>query len=449
MYDKIKKYIKDNNLLKDCGHVVIGLSGGADSVCLALVLKEYAKETGFDMTLVHIHHGIRGKEADEDAAFCRQFAMKEEMPYVERHFDVLSYAAEHGLSSEEAGRILRYKVFNDIAAVRDNARIAVAHHMNDQAETVIFNMCRGSGIGGMKGMLAMNGNVIRPLLCCERAEIEAYLKSRDIGYCVDSTNNTDDYSRNIIRNKIVPLCREINEAAVKNIASAAQMFKEAEGYLKKQADEAYERNVTKTDKGYVFHNVKEVDSYIAGMVIRMILGSIAGGLKDITSKHVKDIYSLGCGGSGHSIDIRKDLIITGNQDGLFFSNQQILDEAAKGRREMTIDMEVIPWDNSEKISNDSCTKYFDYDKIKSKPCVRTRQDGDYLTIDDAGHCKKLNQYFIDNKIPQRDRDDILLLADNSHIMWVVGYRISSAYKVNEHTTQVLKAHYGGKHNGES
>ena len=449
MYNKVRKYIIENGMLDNCRNVVIGLSGGADSVCLALILNEYAKEAGFDITAVHIHHGIRGEEADHDAKFCRQFAIDNNIRYVERHFDVPSYAASHGLSSEEAGRILRYETFNSICSKLDNSVIAVAHHMNDQAETVLFNLGRGSGLGGIKGMLPVNGNVIRPLIICGRDEIEKYLKDRNVSYCVDSTNATNEYSRNIIRNRIIPLFKEVNDNAVGNIASAAAMAAEAERFLVDYTDKIYEDYVKSTGDGYIFVYTPFIDGYIVKRVIRKLLGMVAGGLKDITSAHVNSAYELYCSESGHSINVRKDIVVKKEQDGLFFSNCNMSGHGGDGHSADDFTMEVIPWDGSEKISNDIYTKLFDYDKIKSKLCIRTRMDGDYLQIDSTGHCKKLNQYFIDEKIPLRNRDKVQLLADGSHIMWVIGYRISAAYKIDERTTKVLKVHYGGKHNGES
>lgn len=462
MYDKVKKYVQQNRMLDGCRNVVIALSGGADSVCLAHIMKRLSDEAGgFEITAVHVHHGIRGAEADRDAEFCKKLCSGLGIGLKEIRRDVPAYAREQKLGSEEAGRRLRYEALRGEALNLSCAKIAVAHHMNDQAETVVFNMCRGSGIRGMRGMLPENDRIIRPLLCCTREEIEEYLRERDWRFCTDSTNGEDSYARNRIRHKVLPFLEEnINVRAVRNIAAMADRMARAEAYLEKQTDKGYEKAAAYTGDGILLKNLEAEEPYIAGRIIRRALGELASGLKDIGEIHVDAVATLINAKSGKRADVSRGIearrepggiFLRRNKDGERFAPIEIslpcgvIDCGSGGSFEFSVE----DWNKEEKISNSIYTKCFDYDKIKFGLWLRTREDGDYLTIDALGHHKKLNQYYIDEKIPGYMRDGTLLLADGHSIMWVVGGRISEEYKISVRTKRVLWVRYGGLTDGES
>lgn len=463
MYSKVLNYVEQNNMIGGAESVVIGLSGGADSVCLFSVLSRMAADMGFKLYAVHVHHGIRGGEADRDRDFCRRLCEKFNINLTEYEYDVPQYAGEHGLSSEEAGRLLRYKAFDETADRLGNAVIAVAHHMNDLAETVIFNMCRGSGIRGIRGIMPVRGRIIRPLLCCTREEIEAYLGRHGMDYCEDSTNAGTDYARNRIRHKVIPyLCENINLRAVENIAALADNAAKAEEYLNKTAKARYENIVKETAGGVLITELDNEDEYIAGRVVRLVIERMTGSLKDIGESHINSVLALLDGQSGKKVSIKNGLVAERNTDGVFFTQKDnggtdtIKPVNVSAPCTLTpwkdwgsFTFEVIKWDKSQKILNEVYTKCFDYDKIKNSLCLRTRETGDYIIIDDRGHHKSLKQYFIDAGIPARQRDFTPLLADGNHILWVVGHRISENYKITDETINVLKVKYGGTDHGES
>ncbi len=464
MYDKIVRYMAKNRMLEGKTGVVVGLSGGADSVCLFLVLQRYCSEKGIALKAVHVHHGIRGEEADRDMNYCKELCTKYNVPAIVYEYDVPGYAAEHGIGSEEAGRILRYQAFEqERLKMGDNAVIAVAHHMNDLAETVLFNICRGSGIKGVRGILPVRGNIIRPLLCCERSEIEAFLRDNNIIYCTDSTNNGTDYTRNRIRNEVIPyLQQNINPQTVANIASLAENAALAEEYLAKQTAECMAVMVTECDGGCLISSAGETDEYMLGRIIRNVISRLLGSLKDIGETHVNGVIALAEGRSGRRFDISKGLYAVKNTDGIYigFDNDKNSGTVAEPvyvnppcngviYNEQTFDFETVPADKIQKISNELYTKCFDYDKIKFGLCLRGRMPGDRLVIDDAGHHKSLKQYFIDAGIPARKRDGICLLADGNDIVWVVGGRISAEYKITEDTVNVLTVRCGGTEHAEN
>ena len=319
---KIKEYIIENNLIGHSDSVLVGLSGGADSVCLILVLNKLSKLIGFDLHAVHINHGIRGESADRDEAFSRDLCEKLEIPFQSYSIDIPKLAKDLGLTLEEAGRNARYEVFykysNEIIArnglgtssAEGNVKVAVAHHKNDQAETVIFNMIRGSLLKGISGMSPINDTIIRPLLCVSRAEIEQFLKENNQNYCIDETNSCNDYSRNQIRNEIVPLLEEIQPKTVERIAAMASDVRSANKFIESYVDKLYEEAVTEDEEGELLINVKRAkqeSDYIVKELIVKVLKNLIETYKDITGTHISDIYGLLSKGKGKEIMLPYDL----------------------------------------------------------------------------------------------------------------------------------------------
>lgn len=231
---EIKRYIEKNQLIRPGDGVVVGLSGGPDSVFLLYALHTLQPRMDFTLRAVHVHHGIRGAEADRDEAFSEKLCAKLDIPFQAVHVAAPAYAAQHGLSLEEAARILRYEA---LEAARQQltqapaAWIAVAHHLDDQAETVLHNLVRGAGLRGLAGMENRRNHVIRPLLSIKREDILKWLKQYDIPYVTDSTNADPHYTRNRIRSTVLPELREINPEASAHIAHSAALLREADAYF--------------------------------------------------------------------------------------------------------------------------------------------------------------------------------------------------------------------------
>lgn len=231
---EIKRYIEANQLIRPGDVVVVGLSGGPDSVFLLYALHTLQARMGFTLRAVHVHHGIRGAEADRDEAFSEKLCAKLDIPFQAVHVAAPAYAAQHGLSLEEAARILRYEA---LEAARQQltqataAWIAVAHHLDDQAETVLHNLVRGAGLRGLAGMENRRNHVIRPLLSIKREDILKWLKQYDIPYVTDSTNADPHYTRNRIRSTVLPELREINPEASAHIAHSAALLREADAFF--------------------------------------------------------------------------------------------------------------------------------------------------------------------------------------------------------------------------
>lgn len=459
MFDKVRKYAELNNMFCKCRGVVAGLSGGADSVCLLHILKRLQGEYGFELSAVHIHHGIRGAEADKDALYCQRLCEEWEVPFKLYHYDIPTIARQEHLTEEEAGRIVRYRCFEENAG--EGYRIAVAHHMNDQAETVLFNMCRGSGIRGIGGIQPVRERIVRPLLSCTRADIEEYLADLGIVYCEDSTNRNDDYSRNVLRNIIIPsLVDKINSKSVENIALMAERSREVENYLEKLTGQKYRECVCYRNKMILLKRLEKEEHFMAERLLRRAVGEMNCGLKDVGAVHIARLIKLIDSQNGSRCNIIQGLWAEKTREGILFYREDSLVQ----RKPVDIkppcvikawenaekfSFSIIEWTSEKKISNELYTKCFDYDKIKGSLQLRTWQSGDIIAYDDSGHHKTMKQYFVDTGVSRIDKDNTILLADGKNIMWIVGGRIGADYKISNSTRRVLEVSYGGKLNGES
>ena len=237
MIKKIAEFIRKYQMIEPHDTIAAGISGGADSVCLFFILLEIRKQIPFNLKVVHVNHGIR-TDAGGDAEFVRILCEKQGIPFFLVEKDVKKLAKESGRSAEEEGRRVRYEAFAK-ALWNERGKIAVAHNSNDRAETMLFHLFRGSGLKGLSGIAPVRGNIIRPILCLERREVEAYLKSVSAGWCLDGTNQGDTYRRNRIRHHILPYAEEwVAAGAVEHMGRTAELLREAESYLEAQTQEA-------------------------------------------------------------------------------------------------------------------------------------------------------------------------------------------------------------------
>ncbi len=463
---KVKNYIEQFHMIEKEESVIVGVSGGADSVCLYKMLLTLKTYFGCDIMVVHIHHGIRGEEADRDMNFVKEMCERDNVQFECYRYNVPEYSKEKGLSEEEAGRILRYETFKKVADTLSDkdkkVKIAVAHNRNDNAETFIHNLCRGSGLKGLTGISCAMGLVIRPVLCLARDEIEEYLTEKHIEYINDSTNMSEEYTRNKIRHKVLPyLQQHINNKSLLHICQVTEEVKEAETYLSKITDGMYEKTVTEHNNCiYINKNmIKEADRFVARRVIRQAVGNKAGKLKDITRQHIEDVLELSEKQTGRQIMLPYNIKAFSEYENIVLKNtfndkiiQINATEITKpGTYEIennVFEVEIIDieeeninikiFENHLKSEQKMYTKCFDYDKINFTVQLRYREPGDFLVVNYEGNRKKLKTFFIDEKIPAEERKQIPLFADGPHIMWIVGYRISEEYKITSDTKRILR-----------
>ena len=441
---KVNEYIKLNNLLEKKDNIILGVSGGADSVCLLYIMNELKSEYDLDITAVHINHMIR-ETAGRDEDFTRNLCEKLGIKFISHKTDCPAISERAGISLEEAGRNERYRLFNETGEKeygKDKYKIAVAHHMDDLAETLIFNMARGTGINGLASVKCVSGNIIRPLLCVTRAEIEECLYRAGAEYVNDETNFSDDYARNKIRHKIIPTMNEITEKAVNHMASCAGQLGEIEDYLRNQTDLLWSKYVRVSEEGILISDtVLSEHPALVKRVIHRALTEVAGRARDISAIQIEAVLNLFELQTGRKRDLIYNMEALRVYEGVKIATKQEVSEEDKENILGSLHFEIKDRDFSQNIPTDLYTKWFDYDKIKYSLNVRFRREGDYLTVNDQNAKKLLSDYMTNEKIPSEKRDEIPLLADGEHILWVVGYRISNYYKVTDETKKIVVATY--------
>ncbi|MBR5598213.1 MAG: tRNA lysidine(34) synthetase TilS [Lachnospiraceae bacterium] len=456
MVSKVVNFIEEYNMIEKNDLVAAGVSGGADSLCLLFMLLEYQKRVPFEIVVVHINHGIR-KDALHDVNVVRKICEKENLHFYLKQYDVAELAKQEHLSEEEAGRKVRYEAFKEalerFGKPNHKARkIAVAHHQGDSAETLLFHLFRGTGIWGMSGILPINGNIIRPLLTCSRKEIEEYLVRRGQSWCIDSTNAEDTYTRNKIRHHILEYAdKEINEGATRHVANAAMHLLSLRQYINEEV-EAIARNISKREETAIQTDLVKLKAYpvfLQQQYWLWALDYILPGRKNVTTKHIEALLGLVEKKESKKIDLPGNMEAIKEYHILTIQKREEKIETPKEvflegqgcyllQDGLCLEISHLNVEEIGEIEENQYTKYLDYDKIRCCLKVRNRQPGDYITINDKGQTKSLKEYFIQEKIPASIRSRIPVIADNNHILWVIGHRISAYYKVTSETRKVIK-----------
>lgn len=487
MLKTIKNYMNENNMITKGDRIVLGVSGGADSVCLFHVFLQLMPFFNLSLFVVHVNHGIRGEEAEEDEAFVKELCENAKVPFWCVKADIPAIAKMEGITEEEAGRKVRYEAFYKCVEKNKCNKIAIAHNKNDNAETMLFHLFRGSGVKGLTGISPKRDVIIRPLLCVTRKEIETYLEQQNISFRTDRTNLTQDYSRNKIRHRILTFAQEeINIKAIEHMAHTANQLRLMENYLEKNVDLAYNRLVICNKDNSFRMKVKELqqeDLIMQQGIIRKVFYQLANQLKDIDAVHIDLVLELLTKEVGKRLHLPYGIqaekgyeyitmsVNHSRQDKKDSNKTSAKEEIAGFEHVLNIPGDtyipeinhsfrtrIIKYKKNLIIPQDGYTKWFDYDKINNTVLIRSRNSGDYIQIDSKGNNsresnallsnspwsrKKIKSLFIDEKIPREERDLVPLVADGSHIMWVVGNRISEAYKINEDTKAILEISLNG------
>lgn len=464
MYEVIKNYIKKQNLLTQGSKVVVGISGGADSVCLLDFLCSIRQDMKLEIFGVHIHHGIRGESADQDAEFSKKLCEKYEVPYTCFYEQVEVRAKKEKRSVEEMGRLCRYERLEQVRKETKSDVIAVAHHKNDQAETILFHLVRGSGVAGLSGILPKRGNIIRPLLCVTKEEILTHLERSQIPYCIDPTNEELCYSRNRIRNQWIPLMEEENKGVVSHLCQMSEIATYMQDYIRQEGEKCYIACCMKKEKERVIlscHTLKNYHICLQLEVIRMVIKEMVGE-DGISYEHIEMVRELMEKDTGRQRSLPRNLIVKKNYDELIFLLNEKKEENSTFYYELSIpeETEISEIDGKiklkivgieefleknpyfyERIEKDHYKKVFDYDKIEGRLIFRTRNSQDTICIHKDGKHKALRRFFIDEKIPREEREKIPLLVDEQEVLWIIGYRVSCKYEIDATTKRVLIVEY--------
>lgn len=455
MIDKVVSTIKRYKMIETNDKIVMGVSGGPDSLCMLDILYNLKDLFNLKLYIVHVNHMIRGEAAKRDAQFVEDMCRKLKLPFFLFEKDVKKIAKEMGYSEEEAGRYVRYQAFEEVLKEVKGNKIAVAHNKNDVVETVFLNLIRGSGMAGLIGIKPVNGNIIRPLIEIEREEIEKYLKEKDLKPAIDFTNYEDLYKRNKVRLKLIPFINETFEVdIIENIYRMAKIILEENDYLEKECEKIF-NEVCYFNQEEIFADIKKLKTQhpaIQRRLVRLMYQKLKGDIYGLEYIHVEDVLSLLDKPTSSKIDLPFEIEALKSYNNLIMrkvKEKEVKTFWAKlnipGITKICgigqFKTAVLAIDEVKKLNIGKYTKFFDYDKIQGDVIVRNRQAGDIFSPLNLGGSKKLKEFFIDEKIPREIRDSIPLLAIDNEIVWVVGYRMSDKFKVDENTRKVLVIEY--------
>lgn len=432
---KVIEYILGKKLIESGDHIILGVSGGADSVYLLHVLCQLRAQMKISLTVVHINHQIRAESVDE-MQFVRELCGQCGVPCKVFSANVIDMARKERISLEEAGRKARYHFFNRVMRKEQGNKIAVAHHQNDQAETFLYRAVRGTGIYGAGAMKAFDPPLIRPLLCMKKQEIQDELKKMGQIWMEDQSNEDNTFARNRLRNEVIPLLEKVNHQAVEHLTFLTEDLQEVSGYLSGQIKETFSRTTAVIDSGYRIdcEKIWGEHPWIQKQVIKMVLEKTAGQKKDLEKCHVLDVLDLMEKETGKRLSLPYGMEAEKSYQYVLVQ-KDLKDSELNG----VLLQEKVP--DFANILEKDCIKIIDYDKIEKGIELRCRKPGDFFVFGKEKKKKLLSRYFIDEKVPRAVRDRMPLAADGSHIVWIVGRRVSDYYKISEDTRNFLKLEF--------
>lgn len=427
MKEKILKAVSQYKLLEDVTEITVALSGGADSMSLLYALNSLKEELGIKLYAAHFNHKIRGNEADRDEAFvitkCKELGIE----LFCGSADVPQFAKEQNMSLELAARSLRYEFLNNIA----KGVVATAHTADDNIETVIFNLARGTALKGLCGIPAKRDIYIRPLIFCSRADVERYCEDNSIEYVTDSTNLCDDYTRNKIRHNAVPVLREINSSLSEAVSRTVVSLKEDNDYLEAVANKEFSKR--QFEDALLVHSFDNLHRAVALRVLRLFFESKIS--TPVDNFHIEKLYAVAL--EGGKVSLPEGMCGFKNRVRLY------IEKEGKPQEKTQFDVKLINSVNDlfkkdEKINRLFLNNALDCDKIVGKLVVRTRKTGDKIKLNHRNGTKSLKKLYTEHSIPLNDRENLPVIADDEGVVWVCGIGVAERCAVNKDTKNIIK-----------
>ncbi len=414
--------------------VAVALSGGSDSICLLHFLNEKKKDFSFTLKAINVEHGIRGETSKKDSAFVKDLCATLSIPLRYFEVDAPKYCKENNFSIEEGARALRYACFYTAIEEGFCDFVATAHHESDNFETMLFNLFRGTGMDGVKGIREQTEKgIIRPLLQTSKQEINYYLKNNNLSFVTDESNFDDKYTRNYLRNNVVPIIKEIFPNAEKNAKRFSEIIATDNDYLSKES----EKQLT------YFDDRVEILPCHKALFSRAVILALKnlGVKKDWEKVHLDDTYSLLEKENGKKINLLQGIVAVKEYDKIVLYKEKLCEKLEVpffvGEKEFNGTIKIT---KVEKGVNLKDGFYLDLDKVPNGAIIRTKKDGDYFTKFGGG-TKSLGDYFTDKKIPLRLRETIPLLAENNEILAIFGVAISNTVKIDNDTKNIVQLDY--------
>lgn len=436
MLNEIQKFIAKNNLFTKKNNILLALSGGVDS----MVLLHLLKSCGYNISAAHCNFGLRGKESNDDEKFVKEICQQWNIEIYLKRINTNAYAKKHKCSTQEAARNTRYAWFNQLAQNNKFDFIVTAHNANDTIETFLINLIRGSGIKGFSGIPLKNNNIVRPLLFAKRNDIETYAQKHKIPFRNDSSNASLKYTRNKIRLNIIPELKKINHGFEEVILKEIELMQQTNVFIEKYIQHEF-KNLCKQEKNTLKINVALLKkTYSPALTLYHLLNKysfspncISDIINSIESQPGKRFYS-----STHTlIKDRKYLMLSE------IKNEKLQEKIITNRTKKVsspISLSFSKITKPEKISSNPSIAFLNAEKIEFPIKVRKWKEGDYFIPLGMKGKKKLSDFFIDQKIPLNQKQEIYVLESNGEIAWVIGLRISEKFKITDNSKEVLKIH---------
>ena len=458
IFDKVLSTINKHNLIQKGDKIVLGLSGGPDSVCLLHVLNRLKKDFNIEIYAAHLNHQIRGIEAQKDALYVSKLCEDMGIIFFVKSINVPKYCENEGLSLEEGARKLRYEMFYEIKDKIKANNIAIGHNLNDQAETVMMRIMRGTGLKGLKGIDYIRDNcIIRPILDVERNEIEEYCEAYNLNPRIDKTNLENIYTRNKIRLDLLPYMKDnFNSNVIESIVRMSNSLKSDNDYIEKEAEAKFREVSNIKEKGFVEINLDDfvcLHDAIKVRVLRNSIKHILGDTNFVDQRHIEDIMSLEDNSKVNKmLTLPRNIFVYRKKDSIILTNEEIVNEEIEfyynvpsngfikiKELKQIIETQVMSIDRYKSMKLDNSSKGFDFNKVKGGIVIRSRRQGDKIKL--AMGSKKVKDLFIDLKIPREERCKIPIITDSEGIICVGDYKISENYKIDENTKEVLKINF--------
>ena len=450
-------------LISPGDRVLVAVSGGVDSLALLYLLEQFSKELGYDLFVAHLNHLSRGKESDEEARFVRKEADKLSLPFFIEEIDVAREKFHLKTSFQESARILRYRFLEKILLSTKGSKIAVGHTADDQVETILMNLFRGTGLRGLAGIPEKRGNVVRPLLRCTRSELEQFLSDRNLAYRTDSSNHEKKYLRNRIRHDVIPFLKTFDTAISGNLLGLAEIAREEDDWISEKTRELFSQLVTirkgRRDLCFEMSEFQKQPQAMKRRLIREVLYQLKGDLRAITALHIRQVLDLFAHARvGSRLKLPGNVRVSCDYGMMHFSLSKKSEDSLvfpPGLEKKTIRLKVPgvtslaeggvqlharlmepPVVFPEPV--DEKQAYLDFEKTGEFIGARFFQPGDhFVPLGMRGH-KKLKSYFVDRKIPREKRPFIPILTNaEDDIIWIYGERISDRFCVSAKTQKVL------------
>ncbi len=449
---KLKDTIESFQILKANEKIVVGVSGGSDSVGLLHQLLEL-EDLQLKLVVAHVNHKLRAEESEKDAQFVRSLADNLSLKFEYKEVDTNSFKEKHKLSIEDAARRLRYEFFDDVLKKHSANKIATAHTLNDQVETVLMRLLRGSGSLGLSAMRTVSGNIIRPLLNIKKSEIKEYLESNNISWIEDSSNNSNIYLRNKIRNELIPLIENINPSASEVIARSAEVFAIESDFILNEVENHYSSIISDSSIGLIGNVNKylELPHALRFGILRKGISEIKGDINSISSNHLFSIDKiLESNEASGQIDLPGNCVFSKGYEVFCISKRDVFEKehdfslSESGNWRLSEDIEIeIDFTNDTSLWGEKNVGYFSMKKAEFPIKIRSYKDGDRFVPLGMGNFKKVKDFFIDEKVPLFLRNKIPVFTSENEIIWLGGMRIDDRFKADANDKEFLRIKMSG------